>query len=269
MFLGEWRDCTRTQELVELFDGKHPFQFPKPSRLLRHLVQFGTQDDDIFLDFFAGSCTTAQAVLELNREDGGNRRFIMVQLPEPTGQLKVPTIAEIGKERIRRVIAKLKGEEAEKLPFEGEGLADAAGSKAAAGLPKLDLGFKVFKLGESNFTDMAVGGADPLARMSLFIDPLVAGWEPLPVIWEVAVKEAGFGLNSTIAKVDLAGTKKLYRVPDPEKEQTFLICLDGTLVLDTLEPLHLTQDDLFVCRDAALDDTGAANLALQCRLRTI
>jgi adenine-specific DNA-methyltransferase len=74
---------------------------------LKEFVRLVTDSDSLVLDFLAGSCTTAQAVLELNREDGGSRRFLMVQLPEPTGREDYPTIADIGKERIRRVIAKL------------------------------------------------------------------------------------------------------------------------------------------------------------------
>jgi adenine-specific DNA-methyltransferase len=103
--------------------------------------------DDLILDFFAGSGTTAQAVLELNAQDGGNRKFILVQLPEPTGHKDFPTIADITKERVRRVIKKLSAAEAEKS-------ADASSQLklgGAAPVRELDLGFKVFKLGSSNF----------------------------------------------------------------------------------------------------------------------
>lgn len=87
-----------------------PFDTPKPTKLIRRLLQLATthNDDSLVMDFFAGSGTTAQAVLELNREDGGNRRFLLVQLPEPTGTKQYPTIADICRERVRRVIAKLK-----------------------------------------------------------------------------------------------------------------------------------------------------------------
>lgn len=89
------------------------------------------------LDFFAGSGTTAQAVLELNKKDGGNRSFILVQLPEPTGREDYPTIADICKERVRRVIKKLIDEDQGKLDLDE--------------IKKQDRGFRVFKLGESNF----------------------------------------------------------------------------------------------------------------------
>lgn len=112
-------------ELKELF-GSAVFDNPKPTLLMRRILRLATsaQESDLVLDFFAGSCTMAQALLELNREDGGRRRFLMVQLAEPTERNDFATIAEIGKERIRRVIGRLGQERA----------------------PAEDLGFKVFKL---------------------------------------------------------------------------------------------------------------------------
>jgi len=117
-----------TKESVELFGGKI-FPFPKPASLIKHLIKIIPQNDFTVLDFFAGSCTTAHAVLDLNKEDRGNRKFICVQMPEPCDEKSearkagYKTIADIGKERIRRVIKK----------------------------GKLNAGFKVFKLCESNF----------------------------------------------------------------------------------------------------------------------
>lgn len=99
------------QELKALLAGVEVFfDTPKPVRLVRRMLQLATRDDEgaVVLDFFAGSCTTAQAVMELNHETGGNRRFICVQLPEPTGNPDWPTIADIGRERIRRVAERLR-----------------------------------------------------------------------------------------------------------------------------------------------------------------
>ena len=105
------------QELKALFDDKAYFDGPKPVRLLKHILKITTEDKDfIALDFFSGSCSTAHAVLDLNKEDGGNRKFIMVQLPEPCDDKSeafkagYKTIADIGKERIRRVIKKIETE---------------------------------------------------------------------------------------------------------------------------------------------------------------
>ncbi len=244
-----------TREVESIFGAK-VFAFPKPVKLVRMLCEQATDAEDIVLDFFAGAGTTAQAVMELNRNFGSNRRFILVQLPEPTNNKDFPTIAEIAKERIRRNIALLKKDIGDFTRNEPE-----------------DLGFRVFKLGESNFVSWSgTPDRDPEKyheQMSLFVDPLRLGWTPENVLWEVAIKE-GYGLNSIIEPVDCE-VNTVYRVVDPDKDppQSFRGCLDETLNPDIAKALALTADDLFVCRDRALDDTLAANLALQCRLKTI
>ena len=161
------------------------------------------------LDFFAGSGTLAQAVLELNHENGGNRKFILVQLPEPTGSKELATIAEIGKQRIRTVIRNLNEDSSSKL--------DLAGKKQTE-----DLGFKVFKLANPNIQQWTQDEErDPEAyaqKLALFNDPLVAGWKPENVIWEVALRE-GFSLNTRFAPRDLANGNKIYDVTDPDTGQ--------------------------------------------------
>jgi adenine-specific DNA-methyltransferase len=250
-----------TREIQELF-GEKIIQFPKPVSLARVLAQQGTSanDGDLILDFFAGSCTTAQAILELNREDGGNRHFIMVQLPEPTGNPQYPTIADIGKERIRRVIARMQQERAGQLDLQDRDTPE-------------DLGFKVWKLAPSNlrpWTGVAETQPEAYAeQIALFTDPLAEGWTPENVIAEVALKEAGFGLDYYLETVSATSSQTVYRVTDPDKNQAFYICLDSELRLNNLKPLELTRDRLFVCRAKALDDETAANLSLQCRLKTI
>jgi adenine-specific DNA-methyltransferase len=253
---GYTTDGTRTIE--ELF-GEKVIQFPKPVAVPRKLGEqtTSTTEGDIVLDFFAGSCTTAQAVLEMNHGDGGNRRFICVQLPEPTENKTFSTIAEIGKERIRRVIGKLAKE--------------AQPSLSEREAPE-DLGFKVFKLSKPNIQQWPEGeDRDPEAyaqKLALFNDPLVAGWKPENVIWEVALRE-GFGLNTHFASRDLGNGNKVYDVLDDDTGQKFIICLDDKIPIDLAKHCVLTLDDLFICRDVALDDSAAANLALQCRLKTI
>jgi len=247
-----------TKEVKDLFpENTELFETPKPSRLIKRMVQITTTsgDNNIVLDFFAGSCTTAQAVLELNRADGGNRHFIMVQLPEPTGNKQFPTIAEIGKERIRRVVARMKKGRDGQLPLDK---------------PE-DLGFKVFKLAASNYKQWQgdpKGLQDPsglVKQAELFADPLVEGWQPKNVLYEVALKE-GYGLNVQVEETEVKGVQ---RVTDPDKSQSFYLTLAGKLALKNLRPLDLKKDDLFICRDSALNDEAAANLALQCRLKTI
>jgi len=125
-------------EIKELFKIGKIFSYPKPVKLIKRLLQIGSSRNDIVLDFFSGSATTAHAVMELNSEDGGNRKYIMVQLPEPTDKKSeaykagFKTVADIGKERIRRAAKKIK---------EGTG-AD------------IDYGFRVFKVDSSNMKDV-------------------------------------------------------------------------------------------------------------------
>ena len=253
-----------TAEVREMFDFQ-VFDFPKPSELIRRLVEQTTTDDDIVLDLFAGSASTAQAVLVQNRKDGGRRRFICVQLPEPVGgdsetaRRGFPTIADIGKERIRRVIANMKQAKGGQLPLDIRETPEG-------------LGFKVFKLAPSNYQlwrGVDEDTPDAYAeQMALFSDPLVDGWTAENVIYEVALKE-GYGLTCHIEPLPALPGNTIYRVTDPDKEQSFTICLDDTLHPETLRTLNLARDDLFICRDVALDDEAAANLALQCRLKTI
>ncbi len=265
--LWSYAEVGHTQEakkellaLVDFDDSTSVFETPKPARLIKRMLQVATESDsDLVLDFFAGSCTTAQAVLELNREDGGNRRFIMVQLPEPTGSPKFPAITDIGKERIRRVIARMKQERAGQLDLQDRDAPE-------------DLGFKVFTLAESHYrrwTGTAERDAEALAnQMELFTDPLLPGWQATNVIYEAALKE-GYSLTCRIEPLPEITTNSVSRVSDGERGQSFLICLDDTLDPKTPGALALRKEDILICRDVALTDELAANLALQCRLKTI
>jgi len=268
--LWGYSEVGHTQEAKKELLAYVPFDYTenvlntvKPSRLIRRMPQLATNpaDGDIVLDFFAGSAATANAVLEQNREGDGNRRFIMVQLPEPLPRPEplLSTIADMGKERIRRVIAKMRRERAGQLPLDTRETPE-------------DLGFKVFKLAPSNLHPWhGVGEDAPDAyaqQMELFRDPLVDGWQVQNVIYEVTLKE-GYGLNCRIEPAAAVTGNTVRRVTDPDKEQSFFICLDNQIDLTNLDGLNLSQDDTFVCRDVALDDEAAANLALQCRLKTI
>ena len=249
-----------TAEIEELFGNSQVFPFPKPTGLIKQLLLLSNlEDGDIALDLFAGSCTTAQAILALNREDNGSRRFIMVQLPEQTDTPELPTIADIGKERIRRVIKKFKQEDRGKLEL------------STRTQPE-DLGFRVFKLAPSNYKQwQSIDSTDAEAytkQLTFFTNPLVEGWSPDRVVWEIVIKE-GYGLNTTIKLLEKIKENTVWQVTDPDREQSFLICLDNTLHPSTLSALPLMKDHIFVCLNKALDDTLAANLALQCRLKKI
>ena len=250
------RNSHGKSQLRDIFGVDDVLNNPKPVGLIKHLLAFSTDSDSLIVDFFAGSCTTAQAVLELNEEDGGNRRFMMVQLPEPTPEKSIArnagyeTISDIGKERIRGFLAKMED-----------------------GNLYMDLGVRVFKLAESNYRQwngIAEDAHESYAeQIRLFSDnPLIDGWKPENVIYEVAVKE-GYRLDSLIEPVAGIEQNTIYQSVSADKQQSFFICLDQELFQDELNKLGLTSDDLFVCRDQALGDTKAANLALQCRLKTI
>jgi adenine-specific DNA-methyltransferase len=251
-----------SQDNLEAIGLESVFSFPKPVHLLKVLTQAATTKDsnDIVLDFFAGSGTTAQAVLELNREDGGNRQFICVQLPEPTGGAEYSTIADISRERIRRVTAKMQAAQ--------NGTLDVSTRETPE-----DLGFKAFKLSSSNFRQWQdlppETDAEEYARqMELFNDPLLENWTPHDVLYEVALKE-GYSLTSRIEAVAPDEDGEIWRVTDDDKKQHFHICLSDNVSLERVQALCLGKDDVFICRGAALDDTVAANLALQCRLKTL
>jgi adenine-specific DNA-methyltransferase len=251
-------------EIEELF-GASIMSFPKPVELIKYLAKIVCGLNDVVIDFFSGSSTTAHAVLELNREDGGNRKFILVQLPEPCAETSeaykagYKTIADIGKERIRRVIKKLEKEKEGKLDLQTRTMPE-------------DLGFKVFKLAESNYKVWnSSETSEPekfIKQAELFTDSLKDGWSEENVIYEVAIKE-GYVLTSVIRKVTGKQKANIYKVTDNEKGQSLYLTLDDKVTLETLKGFALTKDDLFICRDIALDDQTAANLALQCRLKTI
>jgi adenine-specific DNA-methyltransferase len=252
-----------TAEIRELF-GFQVFDFPKPSELMRRLVEQVTAQDDLVVDFFAGSSSIAYAVFLQNRQDGERRRFICIQLPEPVAKDSeivrrgFSTVADIGKERIRRVIAQMQEGEDGQLPLDLR--------------PDEDLGFKVFKLAPSNLRPWRGVEEDVpdvyAQQMEMFRDPLVDSWKAENVIYEVALKE-GYGLNCCIEPVPAVSGTTVHRVIDPDRDQSFTICLDDHSDLADLNGLGLSPDDIFVCRDIALDDQAAANLALQCRLKTI
>lgn len=241
--------------------GEKVFDNPKDQEVLARLIRYVTSDnkpDDekpIVLDFFAGSASTAEAVLQLNAQRASKYRyrFILVQMAEPTPENSAArkagyaTITDIAKTRIKRAIERLH-------------------SNGAQGL---DLGFRVFKLTESNFKQWPkqVEGS-PIQQLELFVDALREGWAPESVATEVALKEAGFGLNFRM-EIVLQEPNTVYRVTDPDRGQSFYLCLDLTFHLESARRLDLDTNTLFICRDISLDDATAANLASLCRLHTV
>lgn len=204
-----------TSDLLAMFEGGSPFQFPKPFELIKKLLAIGTDNhsEHIVLDFFAGSGTTAHAVYELNKDDGGNRKFILVQLPERTEEDSVAftagyaTIADICKERIRRVSKKIRVE----VETQPELFKDKP----------LDLGFKVFRLEQSNFkswrTDTMENEKELTSQMEVFTDPVHAkeseqrSWN---MVWELLIK-FGYELTTPVERVEFEGVP-VYKVAGGE-----------------------------------------------------
>ena len=184
------------KELKALFDGDIPFDTPKPVRLIQRIVQISTGEGDTIIDFFSGASTTAHAIMQLNAEDGGHRRFIMVQIPEKTAN-KYGNLCEIGKERIRRAGKKVKEE---------------AGLHAQ----NLDTGFRVLKLDESNMAYVFYTPADTPIQTTLAFDALVdnirEGRTAEDLLFQV-LPECNLPLSSKIEIREIHG-KKVFVVED-------------------------------------------------------
>lgn len=177
-----------SNEVAQLFGSKRVFDYPKPVALIQRLVQYGSRGikDSLVLDFFAGSGTTAHAVMQQNAEDGGNRRFILVQLPEKTDNPDYPTIAGITRERVRRAGRKIKEE---------------AGDKAAG----LDTGFRAFRLAESNFRNWDSDRDTFLSEeLDFYVDNINSGASDDDVVHEILLK-AGVPLDVDLEKIKIAG----------------------------------------------------------------
>jgi len=221
-----------TTELKELF-GAIVFESPKPTRLIQRMIELSCNDDGIVLDFFAGSGTTAQAVLVMNARDHGRRQFILIQLPEKTERTDFSTIAEITKERVRRVIKNLNQEQAGKLK-----LGDA---------PEQDRGFRVFKLAESNLAPWNADvphDASALGRqLELHVSHVRDGRTDQDILYEVLLK-SGYPLATPVETFELAG-KPVHSVAGGQ----LLICLDRTLTLELIRAIAERKPERIVCLD--------------------
>ena len=210
--------------------GDKVFDFPKPVELIKKCIAIGTNPDDVIIDFFAGSGTTAHAILDMNKEDGGNRRFILVQLPEPTDRSDFPTIADICKERVRRVIKKLNSADAGRFDN-----------------GKFDRGFRVFRLAESNFTTWDAQVAhDPKAlqsQLDFHVDHIREARTADDILYELLLK-SGFPLTTPVAKQTLAG-KTAYSVAGG----ALVICLERELTLELVRAIAECKPERVVCLD--------------------
>jgi adenine-specific DNA-methyltransferase len=245
-----------TREIIDLF-GEKVLAFPKPVKLIKELCKQVTEPNrgDLILDFFAGSSTTAQAILELNREDGGNRNFILVQLPESTDNPKFSTISKFGKERIRRVINKMKNENAGKLNLSCE-----------------DLGFKCFVLARSHFNEWKFSDNNDLPQLMIDFDqaryPLTQGWTHDNLLIEALLLQ-GFPLQSTINVSPSFPENRVDIVRSIFCAHTLYVCLDEHIQNSSINLLQIYPEGVFVCLDSALSDEAKIHLSDQCNLKVI
>jgi len=224
-------------ELNELVGDRHGFDTVKPSRLIRTLVQSCTtgKDNELILDFFAGSATTAHAVITENQNNLGNRRFILVQLPEPCDDRSIfSNVAEIGKKRIRAVINGFEKSNLEQIDL-NEGKA-------------VDLGFRVFKLTRSNFkvwdSEQAAKAPEGIAKqLELHEQHIDPNARPEDILYELLLK-AGFPLTTKVEKVQMAG-KDVFSVADG----ALLICLEREITKELIKAMADADPLQVICLD--------------------
>ena len=235
-----------TKEIRSLFGGKSIFDFTKPTQLIKKFLSLQINDSDdtdfIVLDFFSGSATTAHAVMQLNSEDGGNRKFIMVQLPEKTEEKSeafkagYKNICEIGKERIRRAGKKIK----EESPLTTQ---------------DLDTGFRVLKLDSTNMQDIYYSPKD-ISQADLFsqVDNVKPDRTGEDLLFQVML-ELGATLDSKIETTTVAG-KTIYNVA----EGYLVACFDPDVTDDVVKAIAQMQPAYAVLRDTSMkDDSTATN----------
>lgn len=246
-------------EIKDIFP-ENVFDTPKPTKLIKRMLEVSTVNGNqqIVLDFFAGSGVVAQAVLEKNVEDGGNRKFILVQLPEPTREdsearkAGYKTIADICKERIKRAIKKLKEEQAQKKLEE----------------KSTDIGFKFFKLSKSNcfvWDEDVINDKETLAK---HIGESAKGASLASndaLLFELMLRE-GLKLDSGLEQIT-EGKNKFYKVTDDE--HSIWMCFDESIDENAVKKLSLSKDDKLIVLDSSLTDTQKVNLNSKSRIETV
>ena len=250
LFDKEGSLSTAKKNLEKFLGNKEIFDTPKPVELLKKILQIASKKNSIILDFFSGSATTAHAVMQLNSEDNGNRKYIMVQLPETTDEKSeafkagYKNIAEIGKERIRRAGEKIKqeieeynsnlklGEEPKKVP---------------------DIGFKVFKVDDTNIKWYDLENFNEESQYS-FDDPdsldFVLGSNDIDIVYEIMLRQNDIPLSERLEVLTDIGNRTYFYA------STYLICLETEITEEMVEKLA-SLDPLpikFVFRDSAFKD---------------
>jgi len=242
---------TATREIKELFNDL-VFDTPKPVGLLQFCLQLASDKDSLILDFFSGSATTAHAVIKQNAEDGGTRRFILVQIPErvpeKSNAFKVgfKDLCEIGEERIRRAGKKILSEM--KSEFETGGLfAVAEGEK-----PKLDIGFRVFKLDSSNMEDVYYKPEDS-SEASLFEDNVKPDRTPEDLLFQVML-ECNLLLSAKIETERIAD-KEVFSV----NNGYLIACFEEDVNEEMITAVAKRKPHYFIMRDKSLSSDNVAD----------
>ena len=244
-----------TAEQRLLFDFR-PFDFPKPTTLLNQLLLTAVRrnKNSLILDFFSGSATTAHAVMQLNAEDGGNRKFILVQLPEETVEdseaykAGYKNICEIGKERIRRAGKKIVEEQEKKRMEEGLFAGSSTGSEARP----LDIGFRVLKLDSSNMQDVYYS-PEQFNENLLFEDNIKPDRTDEDLLFQAMI-ELGIELSAKIEKREIAG-KTVWSVAD----NYLMACFDKDVNETAITEIARQHPYYFVLRDSSLATDNVAD----------
>jgi len=253
-----------TEEIKNLFDGKRVFDFPKPSKLLKNIIGLGSatklSNDDVVLDFFSGSATTAHAVMQLNAEDGGSRKHIMVQLPEPTDEKSeafkagYKKISDIARERINRAGEKIKADFADKL---------------AERETPLDVGYRTYKLADTNFTKWQSAPTGDLtelqARLDLMRESSNDNASEDDLLVEVLLK-MGLPLTTRTQTVDVDGLHVHQVVTEGNSSEGQPVLYLNEHVKPTLEQLRAIITDLTPSKFVILDDAFQGDNQLKTNL---
>lgn len=242
-----------TQEVKALLKGDI-MSFPKSKAFIQMVCQLGGTPDAIVMDFFSGSATTAHAVMQLNAEDGGHRKFIMVQLPEVTDEKSeaykagYKNICEIGKERIRRAGQKIRNEQ---LGIRN----DADNSSLLTPNSSLDIGFRVLKCDTSNMKEVYYNPAEYEASLfSSLEDNIKEDRTPEDLLFQVML-DLGVLLSSKIEETTIAG-KKVFNVED----NYLIACFDSDVTEETITAIAKQKPYYFVMRDSSMaNDSVATN----------
>lgn len=243
---------TATRELKALFDDEKCFDFPKPVAYIEQFVRVVSDKDSVVLDFFSGSATTAHAVMQLNAEDGGHRKFIMVQLPEKCDEKSeaykagYKTICEIGKERIRRAGKKIREENTDN-------------SSLLTPNSKLDTGFRVLKCDTSNMKDVYYNPAEYEVNMfSRLEDNIKEDRTPEDLLFQVML-DLGILLSSKIQVRSVEVGMRSYSYFDVE-DGYLLACFDENIDEEVITTIAKQKPYYFVIRDSSMaSDSVATN----------